>query len=249
MKVLRWVVKKLPLSGCITRVETREPYIALTFDDGPDPTCTPRLLDMLRKHDAKGTFFMIGQAARQHPELVDEVAREGHEIGNHTWDHPAVSRISWVETRSQIRACQEALDPHGGHLFRPPYLAQSKSSLLNARLMGFQVIMASLDSGDWWNPDGRAIGETLLAGAAPGQIALLHDGLAGFSGRNLSRQPFPDRGAMLTGLDWFLTRTAGRFRFVTVRDLLASGRAVREKKYSRGPNLVAAGAEVDRSPD
>jgi peptidoglycan-N-acetylglucosamine deacetylase len=235
LKLLRRGIKRLPHQGCIIRVETRQPHIALTFDDGPDPTFTPPLLDLLRRHRAKGTFFMIGEAASRHLDLVRRVAREGHAIGNHTWDHSAVSVMSWRETRAQIQDCQQALGPHGRRIFRPPYLAQSKLSVLNARLLGFQVIMASLDSGDWWNPDARSIGETLLAGVSPGEIVLLHDGLAGFSGLDLPHPPLPDRSAMLTGLDWFLTKTAGRFRFVTVPGLLASGKPVREKRYNRGP--------------
>lgn len=235
IKIVRWGIKKLPLRGCITRVETAEPFIALTFDDGPDPRFTPRLLDLLERHDARGTFFMVGSAAADHPDLVRRVREAGHAIGNHTWDHPSVSQTSWKETRSQIRACQEALEPHGLRLFRPPHLAQSKASVLNCRTLGYEVIMANRDSCDWWNPVGSDIAETLLAGAAPGDIILLHDGLAGFSGRHLPYPPLTDRSAMLAGLEEFLTKTEGRFRFVTVPELLASGRPVREKRYSRGP--------------
>ncbi len=236
-KIVRWAIKKLPLRGCITRVETTEPLIALTFDDGPDPRFTPPLLDLLERHDARGTFFMVGSAAARHPDLVRQVAEAGHAIGNHTWDHPAVSRTSWKETRSQIRACQSALEPYALRLFRPPYLALSKAAVLNCRTLGYEVIMANLDSCDWWNPSGSDIADTLLAGAVPGDIILLHDGLAGFSGRNLSHPPLTDRSAMLAGLEGFLTETAGRFRFVTVPDLLARGRPVRQKRYSRGPAL------------
>jgi peptidoglycan-N-acetylglucosamine deacetylase len=235
MRLLRWGLKRLPLRGCITRVETAEPLIALTFDDGPDPRFTPRLLDLLERHHAHGTFFMLGSAAADHPDLVRRVGEAGHAIGNHTWDHPAVSRTSWKETRSQIIACRKALEPYGDRLFRPPYLAQSKVSVLNCRLHGYEVIMASLDSGDWWNPDGDEIAETLLGAAAPGEIVLLHDGLAGFSGRRLPHPPLPDRNAMLHGLDRFLTEVGGRFRFVTVPALVEAGQAVREKRYSRGP--------------
>ena len=235
MNAVRWVVKKLPLRGCITRVETTEPVVALTFDDGPDPMFTPRLLDVLREHDAKGTFFMVGEAASRHPELVDEVASAGHAVGNHTWSHPAVSRTSWKETRAQIRRCQDALHPSGIRLFRPPYLALSKVAVLSCRMLGYQVIMANRDSGDWWNPDASDIARTLITEAAPGDIILLHDGLAGFSGRSLPHPPLPDRSAMLAGLEEFLEQTAGRFRFVTVPEILATGRPIREKRYSRGP--------------
>ena len=167
-RIVRKGLKKLPLRGCITRVETTEPLIALTFDDGPDPRFTPALLELLERHDARGTFFMLGSSAAQHPDLVRQVAEAGHTIGNHTWDHPAVSRISWKQTRSQVRKCQEALEPHALRLFRPPYLALSKVAVLTCRVLGYEVIMANIDSGDWWNPSGPDIAQTLLTAATPG---------------------------------------------------------------------------------
>lgn len=239
MGVLRWGLKKLPLRGCVARVETAEPVVALTFDDGPDPRFTPLVLELLERYDALGTFFMLGSSAAQHPDLVRRVAEAGHVIANHTWDHPTVARISWKVTRSQIRACQQAIEPYGVRMFRPPYLALSKSALLTCRMLGYEVILANVFSTDWWNPSGSAIAETLLADTKPGDIVLLHDGLAGFTGRDLPHTPLPDRSVMLAGLEEFLARTAGRFRFVTVPALMAEGRTVRKKRYSRGPALAA----------
>ncbi len=239
MGILRWGLKKLPLRGCVVGVETAESLVALTFDDGPDPRFTPRVLELLDRHDALATFFMLGSAAARHPDLVRRVAEAGHVVANHTWDHPSVSRTSWKVTRSQIRACQEALEPYGVRLFRPPYLALSKPAVLTSRVLGYKVILANVFSTDWWNPSGTAIAETLVANTRPGDIILLHDGLAGFSGRELPHTPNPDRGAMLAGLEEFLATTAGRFRFVTVPTLIAAGRTVRKKRYSRGPALTA----------
>lgn len=73
--------------GTVVRVQTSEPALALTFDDGPDPVGTPELLKILRKHGAKATFFMVGASAVRHRDVVEEVSRAGHVIGNHTWDH------------------------------------------------------------------------------------------------------------------------------------------------------------------
>lgn len=240
MRLLRWALKRLPLRGSITRVETTRPVVALTFDDGPDPACTPELLELLGAHDARATFFMLGIAAARHPELVERVAGAGHAIGNHTWDHPVLSRTPLREVRSQIRACQRALRPHGRRLFRPPYFAQSKVSVLAARLLGFRVVLANVDSGDWWNGDGRGIGEYLLGSVSPGDIVLLHDGLAGFTGLQLPRRPLPDRGPMLEGLARFLDGSAGRLRCVTVPELLREGRPFREERYPRGPKPIQA---------
>ena len=76
--------------GTITHVDTREGVIALTFDDGPHPAFTPKLLDILKGHGSKATFFMVGRVAQDHPELVRRVADDGHVIANHSWDHKSM---------------------------------------------------------------------------------------------------------------------------------------------------------------
>jgi peptidoglycan/xylan/chitin deacetylase (PgdA/CDA1 family) len=82
----------------------------MTFDDGPDPEYTPRLLDILKKYQVHATFFiMVGEAAHNHPKLVRQVAQAGHAVGNHSWDHPSFPLISGRERRAQIRACAEAI--------------------------------------------------------------------------------------------------------------------------------------------
>src|SRR5689334_2752026 len=75
--------------GSLIRVATREPAIALTFDDGPDPRETPRVLDILKRHGARGTFFMVGKSVEQYPEIVARAAAAGHALANHSWDHPS----------------------------------------------------------------------------------------------------------------------------------------------------------------
>ena len=136
----------IPLSamGMITSVSTSQPVVALTFDDGPDPLCTPRLLDVLQEHNAKATFFMVGQAAARHPGIVEQVADGGHVIGNHSWDHPSFPLITGRERRAQIQAREKAIAPYGQRLFRPPYGDQSLLSCLEAMWLGYQVIMYSV---------------------------------------------------------------------------------------------------------
>lgn len=80
---------RLRLTGTVTNFLTEEPLVALTFDDGPDPVVTPALLEILAAHNAKATFFMTGENAVKHPELVEAVRGGGHAIGNHSWDHPS----------------------------------------------------------------------------------------------------------------------------------------------------------------
>ena len=127
------------IGGSITGVSTQEPVAALTFDDGPHPESTPRLLEVLAKHRARATFFMVGEAAEKHRGLVRRVAEEGHAIGNHSWDHPSFPLMSGRERRRQIRACERALAPYGSRLFRPRYGHQHLASWLDTRRLGFDV--------------------------------------------------------------------------------------------------------------
>src|SRR2546430_4197491 len=100
------------------------PYIAITFDDGPSETLTPKLLDLLAAHHIKATFFVIGENVAEHPEIVTRAAREGHEIGNHSWSHPNFGKMSDDSVRSQLRRTDDAIRGATGSrptLMRPPY--------------------------------------------------------------------------------------------------------------------------------
>jgi peptidoglycan/xylan/chitin deacetylase (PgdA/CDA1 family) len=100
------------------------PYIAMTFDDGPSATLTPKLLDLLAAHHIKATFFVIGENVAEHPEIVARAAREGHEIGNHSWSHPNFGKMSDQAVRSQLQRTDDAIKSATGvrpTLMRPPY--------------------------------------------------------------------------------------------------------------------------------
>src|ERR1700730_8573443 len=100
------------------------PYIAMTFDDGPSATLTPKLLDILAAHHIKATFFVIGENVAQHPEVVARAAREGHEIGNHSWSHPNFGKMSDDGVRRQLQQTDDAIKSATGKrptLMRPPY--------------------------------------------------------------------------------------------------------------------------------
>src|SRR3954451_22625219 len=117
----------LPL-GSLIRVATREPAIALTFDDGPDPRETPRVLDVLERHGARGTFFQVGKSVERYPEIVARAAAAGHALANHSWDHPSFRQIRGSYRRAQIRWCGEGLSPPGGTRgFRPPGGAKGRA--------------------------------------------------------------------------------------------------------------------------
>jgi len=212
--------------GTITHVSTRKPVVALTFDDGPHPQFTPRLLNILEKHQARATFFMVGEAAQRHPEIVRQVAQAGHAIGNHSWDHSSLPLLSGRERRAQIRACEKALAPYGQRLFRPPYGHQSVASRLDALWLGYQVITWSVSASDWRDRDANWMTERLVKEIQPGSIILFHDALYTYVEKR-----YADRDPTLRAVSLLLERVGGRFRFVTIPELLRSGEPQRRNWY------------------
>jgi len=107
-----------------TEAHVDQPYIAMTFDDGPSAENTPRLLEMLKQRNIKATFFLIGQNVASNPDLVRRILAEGHEIGNHSWTHPQLSKLSDQRVSSEITKTQDAIKDASGFtptLLRPPY--------------------------------------------------------------------------------------------------------------------------------
>lgn len=204
--------------GTVTHVMTDEPLLALTFDDGPDPTFTPRLLKLLKAHDARATFFMVGSTAQRYPDIVREVAEEGHAIGNHSWDHPSFPLISGRERRAQIRACQRALHPYGARIFRPPYGDQNISSRFDALLLGYRVVTWSLIAEDWLGDGDQTIADRVLSRVRSGGIVLFHDAL-----HTYVDERYRDREDTLRAVEIIVSRLKG-FRFVTVPELINCGR-------------------------
>src|SRR5215470_16653131 len=164
----RWLFRGV--LGTITHVATDSPVVALTFDDGPDPTWTPRLLEILATRNARATFFMLGRAAAAHRDLVRDVARAGHAIGNHSWDHPSFPLISGAERRAQISRCADALAPHGGRLFRPPFGQQSFASRIDAFVLGYRVVTWNVVAWDWLDHDAEWMTQQLLDRIRAGSI-------------------------------------------------------------------------------
>ncbi len=151
--------------------------IALTFDDGPAPV-TSRLLDTLRKHKAKATFFLVGKRVAEHPKIVRRIAREGHEIGNHTYGHQSLPALPDFEVVEELSRTQEAIRGVTGRrpkLMRPPYgHTDERVSAVNAEL-GLAQILWTGTTLDWSLRDVDAIGDKTLALAKPNGVILLHD--------------------------------------------------------------------------
>ncbi len=215
-RVLRIAGRRL--LGTVTHVHTTAPVASLTFDDGPDPGSTPALLDLLHRHGAKATFFMLGAQARRHPELVERTAAAGHCIANHSFDHPRFPALPRHERYRQMRECEVALAPYGRRIFRPPHGLQSVASRLDALMLGYDVVTWNATIEDWLDLTPEQIAERLASRVKPGGVVLLHDALYD------ARVPTAlNRAATLEGLDRFLARST--LSFVTVPELLRRGPA------------------------
>jgi peptidoglycan/xylan/chitin deacetylase (PgdA/CDA1 family) len=155
------------------------PYIAMTFDDGPSTTITPKLLDILAAHHIKATFFVIGENVAEHSEIVARAAREGHEIGNHSWSHPNFAKMSDAGVRSQLQRTDDAIKSATGArptLLRPPYgsiTARQKRWIHDE--FGYQIILWDVDPYDWKRPGPSVVCNRILKETRPGSIVLSHD--------------------------------------------------------------------------
>ena len=188
------------------------PYIAMTFDDGPSAETTPRLLDILKQRNLKVTFFEIGQNAERNPAIVKRILAEGHEIGNHSWTHPQLSKLSDERVTEEITKTQDAIKNASGSgytptLLRPPYGAiTARQKEWIEKQFGLSIIMWSVDPFDWKRPGESVIEQRILAGARPGAIILSHD---------IHKQTVDAMPATLDAL------IAKGFKFVTVSQLIA----------------------------
>ncbi|HEY0930416.1 MAG TPA: AcvB/VirJ family lysyl-phosphatidylglycerol hydrolase [Gemmatimonas sp.] len=181
----RWL--SLPSSWTVERTGAAHPHrVALTFDDGPDGTWTPMLLDTLRAKHATATFFVIGEQVQQHIALTRRMAAEGHAIGSHTFTHPDLSRVSPFATRLELDATARLLEAVVGRhtmIFRPPYFGDAEPSTIDelapveaATSLGYLTAGVHIDSDDWKRPGAAAIIRRTLTQRDRGNIVLLHDG-------------------------------------------------------------------------
>lgn len=156
----------------------KEKVIALTFDDGPSPEWTPRILDELRKENVSATFFLLGKHVAQYPDIVRRIQSEGHEIGNHTYNHPVLLFSGSQKLKKEISDTEKAIfSITGKHtiLFRPPkaWLTNSEKQMIKG--LGYKVVLWTLNSKDWVTFDDKYIVRYLVKRIKPGDIILFHD--------------------------------------------------------------------------
>ncbi|MGX7676562.1 bifunctional polysaccharide deacetylase/glycosyltransferase family 2 protein [Plantactinospora sp. DSM 117369] len=209
--------------------------IALTFDDGPDPRWTPEILDVLRRHRAHATFFVVGARVNEHPELVRRILAEGHELGSHTFTHPDVAALPDWRRELELQLTRSAVAGATGRspiLFRPPYssgpgslTARDARALRAAARAGHVAVLADRDTVDWRRPgvdrivaaaEGRPAGQTgpqRRPADGRGAVVLLHDGGG-------------DRSQTVAALDRLIPElTARGYRFSTVSEGLGTPRS------------------------
>jgi peptidoglycan/xylan/chitin deacetylase (PgdA/CDA1 family) len=192
------------------------PAVALTFDDGPNPPYTGRVLDVLERYGVPATFFCVGLHASAHTEELARMVEAGHGVGNHTWSHPFLPDLSVREFQAQLERTDEAVEavtgPRPVRLFRPPY--GSRSTEIVRWLDDADrptVALWDVDTDDWAMPGAAAIAGAVLDRARPGSIVLLHDG---GGDRSQTAEALP---AVIEGL---LDRG---YRFARVEELLRPG--------------------------
>jgi peptidoglycan-N-acetylglucosamine deacetylase len=193
-----------------TQAHVDQPYIAMTFDDGPSAENTPRLLEMLKQRNIKATFFLIGQNVASNPDIVRRILAEGHEVGNHSWTHPQLSKLSDDRVTAEITKTQDVIKDASGFtptLLRPPYGAiTTRQREWIENKFGLNIILWSVDPFDWKRPGASVITQRILTQVRPGAIVLSHD---------IHKQTIDAMPMTLDGL------IGKGYKFVTVSQLIA----------------------------
>ena len=213
------------------------PYIAMTFDDGPHGTLTPKLLDMLAARRIKATFYVVGQCVAEYPEILKRAAREGHEIASHSWSHPNLGKMSDEAVRNELRKTDDLIKATIGVRptnMRPPYgsITPRQKGWIHDEF-GYRVIIWDVDPFDWKRPGSAVVTSRIVNQAKPGSIILAHD----IHPATVEAMP-----------ETFDQLLAKGFKFVTVSELLAMERPAPPKPVTtpaptkRSPAPVAAGA-------
>ncbi len=193
-----------------------EHEVALTFDDGPSPIYTQQILALLKQYNAKATFFVLGRKVEQYPQIIQAMVREGHEIGNHTFDHPRLTETAKLACERELERTRLDLDLLGcsnqPQLMRPPYSAYDKQLTSYLTHTKRELVLWSLDSGDWRGLDAGTIVHNVLDRVKNGSIIVFHDS---------DEKDQADRRPTVESLKVILPALQARgYRMVTISDLV-----------------------------
>lgn len=159
------------------KANTDKKIIALTFDDGPDDKFTPQILNVLRKHNVKATFFLLGTRVHKHPNIAKQILDDGHTIGNHTYWHPELTKKHIDSMVLEIEQNEKELEKIlqiKTNLFRAPYGALTEEHIQKLSELGYRVVGWSIDTEDWRNLPASEIKRKILIQLHPGAIVLMH---------------------------------------------------------------------------
>lgn len=202
----------------IHEAATKQRLLAMTFDDGPDETYTPQLLQVLAVHGAKVTFYMIGSSIEAYPDVARAVHSQGHEIGNHTYNHPYLTKIAHAERKEQLERTDTLISEITGSspaTFRPPYIDYNDEVAAEAAAMDYRMIGAvNMEAMDWAAPGVDHIVSKTMEQVRNGGILIFHDG-------------YGDRSQTVEAVKQLVPELMHQgYRFVTVSELLKTAEPV-----------------------
>jgi len=209
--------------------DSEDKKVALTFDDGPDDVFTPQILDVLKDKDVKATFFVIGKRAEGFSEVMQRIVDEGHLIGNHTWSHPDIMKISLDDAKQEVLKTEKLLEsyykgsPDRVKIFRSPYGSLDPKRVEYFGDIGYKIISWNVDSLDWKGLSAEEVKTNVLENVTKGSIILQHS--AGGEGEDLSGSV----GALPEIID---VLKAEGFEFVTIDEIL-KGKQEKDKQEKK----------------
>lgn len=211
--------------------DSEEKKVALTFDDGPDDIFTPQILDVLKEKNVKATFFVIGKRAEGYPKVMRRIVDESHLVGNHTWSHPNIMKISLEDAKQEVLKTEKLLKSYCDDsadrikIFRSPYGSIDPERVEFISNIGYKIIAWNVDSLDWKGLSAEEVKTNVLENVTEGSIILQHS--AGGEGEDLS-------GSVEALPEIIDVLKEEGFEFVTVDEILKDKQEKDKKEKDKG---------------
>ena len=200
-------------SRAVCKVRCKSKKVALTFDDGPHPVYTPEILDILSEYGVKATFFIVGENAEEHPDLIIDEIAGGHEIGCHTYSHSFINKLNSDQMKSELTKSESVMSSicdYKINYVRPPGGIYGDTFCTISEKFGYKIVLWSVDTCDWKRPSSEYIVNVINAEVGPGDIILMHDYVAG----GPSSTPYALKSVIPSLLE-------NGYEFVTLTELLS----------------------------